>query len=651
MAANLYTLPSLPCALPTVAIPEDIDLASIASQAQKSLSNLKQDDFLPDAIWRDSFALTGTLRTFYSAADVFKAWTETSVIHRPGRFTAGPASPRVVRTATAAWIEMPFTFETSGVPGTICSGFASMTMEGERWKIWVLRTILEGLKGEPNVDVLEPVAFAGQRISNGSTTNRATTNGATTNGVALVNGNGNGNNYSNSPKHYGCVIIGGGQAGLSTGGRLKALGVSYVVLEKHDEIGDNWKTRYDSTKLHTIREFAHLPFDRTFPERYPEFLTKDDLAEGYINWTKKYGINVMLSTSLTSGSWDQATEKWTLQISTRGEKSTITTSNVVFAVGVGSQVPVKPVYKNEAAFKGTALHSVEYKNPQSWKGKHGVVVGTANTAHDVAEDMLAAGLASVTMVQRTPTYVVPAEYYAETHESMLNLSFANNLPLPVGLKPSLTMHPTEAYNAVVPTEVADRMYFTNPSVLGRIMSQSTLLSRAAQQPERFEALERAGFQLDKHGDMFYYLFQRFGGHYMDVGASAKISKGLIKIKSDALPVAWTEDGLLCADGSRLPADVVVCATGFVCNLKLLVAELFGPEIAASLDDMWGLDEEGEIKGAFKPCGHPAFWFHGGAVGQARYFARFIALQVKARLLGTPLPLYEATRQATKVAVL
>ncbi len=67
-------------------------------------------------------------------------------------------------------------------------------------------------------------------------------------------------------------------------------------------------------------------------------------------------------------------------------------------------------------------------------------------------------------------------------------------------------------------------------------------------------------------------------------------------------MAWTEDGLLCADGSRLPADVVVFATGFVCNLKLSVAELFGPEVAASLDDMWGLDEEGEIKGAFKPCG-------------------------------------------------
>lgn len=66
-----------------------------------------------------------------------------------------------------------------------------------------------------------------------------------------------------------------------------------------------------TTIVHTIREFgrclnscllsiilgesylrllAHLPFGRTFPETYPEFLTKDHLAVGYINWTKKYGI-------------------------------------------------------------------------------------------------------------------------------------------------------------------------------------------------------------------------------------------------------------------------------------------------------------------------------------------------------------------------
>jgi hypothetical protein len=137
------------------------------------------------------------------------------------------------------------------------------------------------------------------------------------------------------------------------------------------------------------------------------------------------------------------------------------------------------------------------------------------------------------------------------------------------------------------------------------------------------------------------------------------------MKSDSLPVSWTENGLLCSDGSHLKADVVVFATGFVCDLKLVVAELFGSEVAIQLEDFWGLDEEGEIKGAFKPTGRkstltsklsnltmlnvdPAFWFHGGAIGQARYMSRFIALQVKAKLLGTPLPFYDGNRRVMKL---
>jgi hypothetical protein len=135
------------------------------------------------------------------------------------------------------------------------------------------------------------------------------------------------------------------------------------------------------------------------------------------------------------------------------------------------------------------------------------------------------------------------------------------------------------------------------------------------------------------------------------------------MKSNSLPVSWSEDGLVCSNGDKIRADVVVFATGFIGNLRLLVAELFGHEIAGQLEDLWGLDE-GELKGAFKPCGRkysissrmplrllfhpdPAFWYHAGAVGQARYFSRFIALQIKAKTLGTPLPVYDGTRRTEK----
>lgn len=47
--------------------------------------------------------------------------------------------------------------------------------------------------------------------------------------------------------------------------------------------------------------------------------------------------------------------------------------------------------------------------------------------------------------------------------------------------------------------------------------------------ERFDALERAGFKLERFGDILYHVNERAGGHYMDIGTSAKIAAGLVSI--------------------------------------------------------------------------------------------------------------------------
>ena len=148
---------------------------------------------------------------------------------------------------------------------------------------------------------------------------------------------------------------------------------------------------------------------------------------------------------------------------------------------------------------------------------------------------------------------------------------------------------------------------------------------AKAEPERFDALEKAGFKCIRYGDIVYQVFDRFGGHYMDVGASAKIANGLvrtfnirkhmvvcrnppltsahqIKIKSDALPVQYSDDGIMFSDGTELKADVVVFATGFVGSMKVAIRELLSSEVADRIEDFWGINEEGEIRGAFKPSG-------------------------------------------------
>lgn len=74
------------------------------------------------------------------------------------------------------------------------------------------------------------------------------------------------------------------------------------------------------------------------------------------------------------------------------------------------------------------------------------------------------------------------------------------------------------------------------------------------------------------------------------------------MKTDALPTEYTEDGLDFGNGSHLKADVIVFATGFKGNMQYLVEEIFGPNIAEQMGPYWGLDKQGELRGAYKSCG-------------------------------------------------
>lgn len=224
---------TLPGSLPDAQVPLEVDTEAIAKECISRLGKPDNADFTESAMWRDLFALTGTARTFYSSTSIVSSWTDVCATHNPGGFALVPgSSQRVDVGSKSSWVEAKFVFETYGEPAALCSGFVSLVPDPHgRWKIWLLRTILEGLKGFPNVDVLDPreakrpIAAAGCTKGDGE----------------LVS--------------VDCVIVGAGQAGLATAGRLHALGVNYILIEKNPDIGDNWKTRYESAK----RVFFTIP--------------------------------------------------------------------------------------------------------------------------------------------------------------------------------------------------------------------------------------------------------------------------------------------------------------------------------------------------------------------------------------------------------
>ncbi|KKZ60411.1 hypothetical protein EMCG_00697 [[Emmonsia] crescens] len=571
---------TLPGSLPLSIVPDDVNPEDVAVSCIAGLDSVTATDFIGDALWKDLYSLTGLPRTFSSAKAIETAWNDVYMIHKPCEFAFNPGTAEVVRRMPKlSWVEARFTFRTTGCPASLCSGMVSLVpAEGDTWKIWILRTILERLEGHPDVDVPNPQ-------------------------TRIINPENN---------QFDCLVVGAGQCGLSTAGRLQSLGVNYLLIDKNDNIGDNWLLRYDSMKLHTLRAYAHLPFEQTFPrDLYPELLSKYDLAKCYKLWSDKLGINVWLSSQLASGSWDKDGKQWNLVIRRQGRETRLMVRHLILATGAGGQIPVAPTFSKREKFGGLVLHSVEYKSASQWKGKSALVVGSANTAHDVCDDMVEAGLSSITMIQRGQTFVLPSEYYQQ------------------GKK----------YNDMLPTNLADRIEYTTPLSIVNKMVTFRFNAMMSQNTEQFGALERVGFRVKRCGNPISTLYEEGGRHYINVGTSAKVAQGLIKVKSDSLIAGYTKDGLMFEDGSELKADIIVLATGFEMSFRPTVARILGADVAAQIEEFWGLDEEGEIRGAWKPIGHPGLWYMGGPFGHSRFFSRFISLQVKAELAGTPLVLY------------
>jgi hypothetical protein len=76
--------------------------------------------------------------------------------------------------------------------------------------------------------------------------------------------------------------------------------------------------------------------------------------------------------------------------------------------------------------------------------------------------------------------------------------------------------------------MADRITFTGPAAISRLMSRFSLLGKAGADYERFDNLEKAGFLVERDGDMLYNMFERQGAHHIDVGASRMIVDGQVQ---------------------------------------------------------------------------------------------------------------------------
>jgi hypothetical protein len=173
--------------------------------------------------------------------------------------------------------------------------------------------------------------------------------------------------------------------------------------------------------------------------------------------------------------------------------------------------------------------------------------------------------------------------------------------------------------------------------------------------EFYDRLTAASFELDWGDDdsgLFMKYLRRGSGYYIDVGACDLVADGRIKLAHGQVD-RLTEDSVVLADGTELPADLVVYATGYG-SMNGWAADLIGQEAADKVGKVWGLGSdttndpgpwEGELRNMWKPTQQPNLWFHGGNLHQSRHYSLYLALQLKA-LRGHPHAGLRAARGAS-----
>ncbi|MGA2714430.1 MAG: NAD(P)/FAD-dependent oxidoreductase [Bryobacteraceae bacterium] len=422
------------------------------------------------------------------------------------------------------------------------------------------------------------------------------------------------------------VIIGGGQGGIALGARLRQLGVPTIIVEKNERAGDSWRKRYKTLCLHDPVWYDHLPYI-DFPRNWPVFSPKDKMGDWLEMYARVMELNYWTRTTAKRASYEATKKEWTVEVEREGREITLRPKHLVFATGMSGKANV-PHFKGMETFKGEQHHSSQHPGPDGYAGKKVVVIGSNNSAHDICAALFEAGV-DVTMVQRSSTHVVRSD-------SLMEFGLGQ-------------LYSERAVQSGMTTAKADLIFASIPY---RIMNQfqKPIYDKIREvDADFYKALEGSGFQLDFGADesgLFMKYLRRGSGYYIDVGASQLIIDGKIKLVAGQVQEIG-RDRVYLDNGRELPADVIVYATGYG-SMNGWVADLVSQEVADKVGKVWGLGSntpkdpgpwEGEERNMWKPTQQEGLWFHGGNLHQSRHYSQFLALQLTARYVRIPTPVY------------
>ncbi|WP_439028838.1 flavin-containing monooxygenase [Gordonia terrae] len=358
-----------------------------------------------------------------------------------------------------------------------------------------------------------------------------------------------------TPEEVDVLIVGAGISGIGAARYLRTEHPrkSMIVVEARDNAGGTW----DLFRYPGIRSDSDL---HTFGYEFKPWTDKQAIADAprildYLHETideNELAGNIRYGHRVVAAAWSSELARWLVDIertdTDRGgnghEPERIQVSARWIFCGSGYydyDAGFTPEFSGQERFRGQIVHPQHWPEDLDYAGKRVVVIGSGATAVTLLPAM-AEEAAHVTMLQRTPTYIIPLP-----REDAI----ANTLKKVFGDKRgyALTRQKNVAQQRIV-FELCQRF----PKVARRLIRKIN----QSQLP--------AGFPVDEHFNPPYNPWDQRLCVVPDADLFRTLRSGAASIVTDRID-SFTEDGILLESGQELQADIIVTATGL--NIKII----------------------------------------------------------------------------------